>query len=85
MYFDYAHFHPACAGRQLLVSGGRIYLACTDCGVVAELEGVSRKVSAGSAFTVGNSYKFEQTAKLADNGKPIPYRTIIGQLSEGVQ
>ena len=67
MNYDWSHFHKGHA-RAITPHAGKSLITCLDCGVSADLEAVSAKISVPDAHLV------ESAAK---------ERKSIGQLSEG--
>jgi len=53
MNYDFSKWHPMCANKGLVFSGDSLSVYCLDCGVVANLEAVSGKISSETACVVG--------------------------------
>jgi hypothetical protein len=71
MHYDFSHFHPKCLNRGLIRGDDGIHVYCLDCGISANLEGVSAKVSAADAA--------KTKTEIGENK-----RSAIGTLSEGI-
>jgi hypothetical protein len=68
MNYDWSHFHKG-HNRIITPHAGKSLATCLDCGVSADLEAISAKISPADSLML--------EAKATD-------RTSIGQLSEGI-
>ena len=51
MNFDFSSFHPK-HNKVLVSRAGSVLVVCMDCGVAADLEAVSGKISSADAFLI---------------------------------
>ena len=53
MNYDFSGFHPNCANRGLMVGPDGLHIYCLNCGVSANVEAISGKISPADACKVG--------------------------------
>lgn len=53
MNYDFSNFHPTCAERTLFLGDDGVHVCCITCGVSANLEAISAKISPADACKVG--------------------------------
>lgn len=63
MNYDFSGFHPNCSQRGLCISDDGVHVYCLDCGVSANLEAISAKVSAVDACKVGKDVNRQPIGK----------------------
>jgi len=51
--YDFSSFHKGCAGRTVVMGMDGLHVCCLTCGVCANLEAVSAKISTVDACKVG--------------------------------
>lgn len=74
MNYDFHLWHPNCP-KELVAHSGRVHVYCRRCGLVAELEGISQKVTVEGAY---------QEAQVDNDGLiQHPQRPPVGQVSKG--
>lgn len=54
MNYDFKSFHALCGDRSVISAPDGLHVVCNKCGVVANLEAISAKVSAGDACKIGD-------------------------------
>ena len=68
MNYDFGKFHPVCKVKYVVPAPDGLHIVCMDCGVSANMEAISGKVSPADVCKVG----------------AIAERTIIGKQSVNV-
>lgn len=53
MNYDFSSFHPQCTNKQLGLFPDGPHITCLDCGVSANIEAISDKISPADAVKVG--------------------------------
>jgi len=53
MNYDFSGFHKGCPNKQVLTASDGLYIVCLDCGVAANVEAISAKVSPADACRIG--------------------------------
>jgi hypothetical protein len=53
MNYDLSGFHATCSGKSIYTAGDQLYIYCPECGVVANVEAISGKISPSDACRVG--------------------------------
>lgn len=51
--YDLSKWHPVCTGKHLVATGSHLYVYCPVCGVAANVESISAKISPADACQVG--------------------------------
>lgn len=54
MNYDWSQFHKGCVGRVVVRGDDGLHVCCVACGVSANMEAVSAKVSPADACKVGD-------------------------------
>lgn len=54
MNYDFSNFHKECKNKGLVMGNDGLCVYCLDCGICANVESVSAKISPGDAVTVNN-------------------------------
>lgn len=58
MNFDLSRWHSGCGIHQLVSDGqGKLFVYCPLCGVIADVEAISAKVSPADACRIGSDDK----------------------------
>lgn len=68
MNYDFSKFHPSCPMRGLVLLPDGMHVYCLDCGVTANLEAISGKISPEESCKVGKEIN----------------RTVIGDMSTNI-
>jgi len=55
MNYVFSNFHPDCTHKTVINGSDGIHIVCLDCGISANMEAVSGKISAGDACKVGKT------------------------------
>ena len=55
MNYDFSNFHKVCNNRQLVLAPDGLHIVCLTCGVSANLEAISAKISPVDACKIGDS------------------------------
>lgn len=53
-YFDISDFHADCKDKQVVDSGGVLYVYCPVCGVVADVSAIATQIECSDAFVIGD-------------------------------
>jgi len=53
MNYDFSRFHPDCEGKQVIVAPDGVHIVCLECGISANMEAVSAKVSPADVAVPG--------------------------------
>jgi len=53
MNYDFSRWHKGCTNKQLVDTSDGVHIVCLDCGVSANLEAISGKISPSDACKVG--------------------------------
>lgn len=51
--YDLSQWHKACTGKSLVATSSHLYIYCPVCGVAANVEAISAKISPVDASKVG--------------------------------
>jgi len=74
MNYDFSKFHPMCANRIVVQGSDGLHVCCLDCGISANMEAISAKVSAADSCLVGKEVKRMPTgdqSQFVDKGEII--------------
>jgi hypothetical protein len=55
MNYDFSKFHPLCGNKGLVMCSDGLCIYCTDCGIVANVEAISAKITPADACVVGKN------------------------------
>lgn len=57
MNYVFSNFHPTCSNKQVVQAPDGMHIVCLTCGVSANMEAISGKISAEDAVKVGPSQR----------------------------